>query len=202
MTRRAGIQSLCVFCGSRAGADPAYAAAARELGHALAAAGIRLVYGGGNVGLMGVIADAVLAGGGQVTGVIPSALVSRELAHAGVADMRITDSMHARKALMAELSDGFIALPGGLGTLEELCEVLTWAQLDFHHKPIALLNTQGYFDPLIQMLDKSVAEDFMRPANRGLLHVAASPRDLARFWQTAESADLDELDAQRLRSQT
>ena len=165
----ATIQSVCVFCGSRTGDHPDYAAAARQLGMELARHGIRLVYGGGNIGLMGVIADAVLNLQGDVTGVIPESLTARELAHAGVADMRIVDSMHTRKALMAELSDAFIALPGGLGTFEELCEILTWAQLGFHHKPIALLNVNGYYDPLISLVDHAVSEGFMSEANRAFL---------------------------------
>lgn len=166
--------SLCVFCGSKLGLHPDYAEDARRLGESLARAGVRLVFGGGNIGLMGVLADAVLQHGGEVTGVIPNALVARELAHVGVRDMRIVDSMHTRKALMAELSDGFVALPGGLGTFEELCEILTWAQLDFHDKPISLLNTNGYFGPLIRLLDHAVEEGFLSERHRRLLHVDES----------------------------
>lgn len=173
------MKSVCVFCGSRAGAHPAYADAARQLGQVLVERGIRMIYGGGNVGIMGIIADAMLERGGQITGVIPASLVNRELAHAGVQDMRIVESMHARKALMAELSDGFVALPGGLGTFEELCEILTWGQLGFHHKPVALLNVRHYFAPLIQMLDRAVTEEFLHAKNRQLLLVAESIPQLA-----------------------
>src|SRR4051812_40716759 len=161
--------SICVFCGSSPGLRPEYAIAAAMLGRLLAEQSIRLIYGAGNVGLMGVLADAALAAGGQVIGVIPQGLVDRELAHQGLTELRIVTSMHERKALMAELSGAFIALPGGLGTYEELCEVLTWAQLGIHHKPCGCLNVLGYFDPLIQMLDHAVAEGFLSPENRRLL---------------------------------
>jgi len=166
------MKSWCVYCGSKSGMRPVYAAVAKELGEALATVGIRLVYGGGNVGLMGILADAVLSRGGEVTGVIPEALVSRELAHTGVLDMRIVRSMHERKALMAELSQGFIALPGGLGTYEELFEVLTWRQLGFHDKPIVLLNANQFYDPLLEMLDRAVDDGFLSAANRRRLLVA------------------------------
>lgn len=162
---------LCVFCGASAGARPAYDAAARALGATLARRGHDLVYGGANVGLMGTVADAVLAGGGRVAGVIPSALVEKEIAHRGLSDLRIVSSMHERKAAMAELSDGFIALPGGLGTLDELFEILTWAQLGLHAKPCGLLNVEGYYDPLVTFLDHAVAERFVRPAHRAALMV-------------------------------
>jgi len=168
----AAIRSICVFCGSQTGTHHDYSVQADRLGRELAKAGIRLVYGGGNIGLMGVVADAVLAEGGEVTGVIPQVLMERELAHVGVQDMRIVESMHVRKALMAELSDAFIALPGGLGTLEELCEILTWAQLGFHHKPVGLLNVNSFFQPLIDMLDRAVTDGFMRPQHRDWLFVA------------------------------
>jgi len=176
-------QALCVYCGSKSGASPVYAAAARELGQALAKSGIRLVYGGGNVGLMGILADTVLSHGGQITGVIPEALVSRELAHTGVLDMRIVRSMHERKAFMAELSQGFIALPGGMGTYEELFEVLTWSQLGFHEKPVALLNVNQFYDPLLEMLDRAVTDGFLSAANRERLHVATTVPELVdRFF--------------------
>lgn len=175
--------AVCVFCGSRSGKDPEYARAARELGWGLAERGWRLVYGGGNVGLMGVLADAVLERGGQVTGVIPDALMTRELAHASVQDMRIVPSMHARKALMAELSSAFVALPGGLGTLEELCEILTWSQLEFHTKPAALLNTGSYFDPLLSQLDRAVEQDFMSARNRNLVRVCQTATELLRWCE-------------------
>src|SRR6478672_1442210 len=166
MKRR--LSSICVFCGSSAGARPEYAEAAAAFGRLLAEQTIRLVYGAGNVGLMGVLADAALAAGGSVIGVIPQMLVDRELAHPGT-DLRIVTSMHERKALMAELADAFVALPGGLGTYEELCEVLTWGQLGIHAKPVACLNIAGYFDPLERMLDHAVEEGFLRPEQRKLL---------------------------------
>src|SRR5438132_6218646 len=154
------MRRVCVFCGSRTGDGPEYAAAARDLGAALVRQHLALVFGGGHIGLMGVLADAMLAGGGEVIGVIPQALVDKELAHAGIHDMRIVPTMHARKALMADLSDAFIALPGGYGTADELFEMLTWAQLRIHGKPIALLNTLGFFDPLLAWLDHTVERGF------------------------------------------
>jgi hypothetical protein len=167
---------LCVFCGASPGRDPAYAALARAVGHGLAERGIGLVYGGGRVGLMGAVADAALEAGGEVIGVIPSRLVDRELAHRGVTDLRVVDTLHDRKATMAELSDGFVALPGGFGTLEELTEVVSWAQLDLHAKPIGLLGPAGYWDGLLAWLDRVVAEGFIAPRHRAL--VAVDP-DLA-----------------------
>jgi len=169
MQRR--LTSICVFCGSSAGVRLDYATAASAFGHLLAEQKIRLVYGAGNVGLMGLLADAALAAGGSVIGVIPQMLVDRELAHPGT-DLRIVTSMHERKALMAELAEAFVALPGGLGTYEELCEVLTWGQLGIHAKPVACLNMAGYFDPLERMLDHAVDEGFLRLEQRKLLIVA------------------------------
>jgi uncharacterized protein (TIGR00730 family) len=169
---------LCVFCGSSVGGSAAYAEAARCLGTHLAGRGVTLVYGGGGVGLMGTLADAVLAGGGLVIGVIPRALEARELAHPDVQDMRIVPDMHSRKALMAELSDAVMALPGGFGTFDELLEVLTWAQLGFHSKPIGLANVAGYFDSFIRMLDHAVAEGFAPGAARGLVDVDDDPARL------------------------
>jgi uncharacterized protein (TIGR00730 family) len=163
------MRSICVFCGSSAGRRPAYAAAARELASQLARQGLTLVYGGGNIGLMGLLADAMLAAGGRVIGVIPQGLVVREVAHHGVTELHVVGSMHERKALMAELSDAFVALPGGIGTLEELCEVLTWGQLGIHSKPVGLFNVDGYFDPLIALLDHAVAEGFMQANHRRML---------------------------------
>lgn len=176
-----GYPAICVFCGSRTGVNPMFQETARKLGEALAERNLSLVYGGGNIGLMGVLADAVLAGGGEVTGVIPNALVARELIHVGVKDMRIVDSMHARKALMAELADGFVALPGGLGTFEELFEILTWTQLDFHSKPVAVLNVDGYFSPLVELIDHAVGEGFLRQQHRDLLHIARNVEELIQF---------------------
>lgn len=172
------MQRLCVFCGSNVGDDAVYVQAARSMGKALAAANIGLVYGGGSVGLMGAIADAVLEAGGQVSGVIPRALVERELGHSGVTDLHIVGSMHERKALMAELSDGFVALPGGIGTLEELFEVWSWAQLGIHRKPCGLLNVRGFYDGLIAYLDAVVAHRFIKPGHRSLLIIAHQPDDL------------------------
>ena len=172
------LRSICVFCGSSVGNRPDYAAAAARFGRLLAEQSIRVVYGAGNVGLMGVLADAALAAGGEVVGVIPQMLVDRELAHRGITDLRIVGSMHERKALMAELSDAFVALPGGLGTYEELCEVLTWAQLGIHHKPCGCLNVLDYFTPLERLLDQAVSEGFMRPEHRSILIASNDPSDL------------------------
>ena len=163
------MQRICVFCGSSFGARASYRRAAVELGGLLAARKTGVVYGGGNVGLMGTVADAALAAGGEVIGVIPQALVAREIAHTKLTELRVVASMHERKALMADLSDAFIALPGGYGTLEEFCEVVTWSQLGIHAKPCGLLNVEGYFDPLIAMLDHAVQEGFIHAKNRALV---------------------------------
>jgi len=160
-----------VFSGSSPGADIAYRAAATDLGHALADRGIELVYGGAHVGLMGTIADATLEAGGHVIGVIPQSLVDREIAHPAIGDLRVVDSMHERKAVMAELADAFVALPGGVGTLEELFEVYTWNQLGLHAKPLGLFNVRGYYDGLARFLDHAVAERFLTPENRAMLLV-------------------------------
>jgi|SRR3990170_1214248 len=170
--------TICVFAGSMPGAKYDYADAARKLGCALAERGHELVYGGGNVGLMGVIADAVLELDGHVTGVIPDTLVSKEVAHKGLSDLRIVRSMHERKALMAELSDGFIAMPGGIGTMEEFFEVLSWAQLGIHNKPCGLLNVAGYYQPLLQFLDHAVDHGFLKAKHRSLLIVESEPHRL------------------------
>jgi uncharacterized protein (TIGR00730 family) len=172
------VRRLCVFCGSSAGSDPRYAQGAAELGRLLVARGLGLVFGGGSIGLMGIVAEAVLASRGEVVGVIPHALAARELAHRGVADMRVVPSMHARKALMAELSDVFVALPGGLGTLEELLEIATWGQLGIHRKPVGVLNIAGYYDPLVALLDHAVREGFVSATNRALIRVADAPETL------------------------
>ncbi len=172
------MRRVCVFCGANVGAGEAYRAAAVRLGQTLAKRGLEVVFGGGGIGLMRVVADAVMAAGGRMIGVIPQALVAKELAHRGVPDMRVVASMHERKALMAELSDGFIALPGGYGTLEEFCEVLTWTQLGLHVKPCALLNVGGYYDALLQLFDHAVAEQFVVPANRQLVLVDDDPESL------------------------
>jgi uncharacterized protein (TIGR00730 family) len=156
------MQSVCVFCGSASGVREAYAAAAAELGRALAAGRIRLVYGGGHVGLMGVLADAALQSGGRVVGVIPQHLVSRELAHRGLTELIVVQSMHERKQRMADLADAFIALPGGIGTFEELLEIMTWAQLGLHAKPIGILDVVGYYRPLVALIENAVREGFLR----------------------------------------
>jgi uncharacterized protein (TIGR00730 family) len=163
------IRSICVFCGASSGRDPRYAAAAAVTGETLARRGLRLVYGGGRLGLMGAVADAALAAGGEVVGVIPRGLVDRELAHPGLTELRIVDALHERKAQMAELSDAFLALPGGFGTLEELAEVLSWAQLDLHAKPIGLLDVDGYFAALEAFLDHAVGEGFIAERHRRTL---------------------------------
>ena len=159
----------CVFCGSNRGANPSYAAAAGELARCLVASGIGIVYGGGNVGLMGALADASLGAGGEVIGVIPRMLVEREIAHQGLTELRIVGSMHERKALMADLSDAFIAMPGGYGTLDEFCEILTWTQLGLQRKPIGILNVDGYFDRLLDLFDHAVQEQFVKPIHRDMI---------------------------------
>lgn len=188
-------RKICVFTGSRDGASSEFRAMAKQMGEALIARGHGLVYGGGNVGLMTVIADTVLGSGGEVTGVIPNALVSKEVAHRGLSDLRVVDSMHERKALMAELSDGFIAMPGGIGTLEEFFEVLSWAQLGLHEKPCGLLNVSGYFGSLIAFLDGAVAADFVKPKHRALMLVEEQPvRLLDRFEQAWRKSSPKEFD--------
>ena len=168
------VRSLCVYCGSSVGNDPRHIDTAAQVGALLAASGIRLIYGGGNVGLMGVVADAVMAGGGSVLGVIPVGLFETEQGHRGITELVEVGSMHERKARMAAEADAFLALPGGLGTLEELAEILTWAQLGIHSHPVAVLDIDGFWDPIIGFLDGAVAAGFMRPANRALLRVATS----------------------------
>lgn len=174
------MRRICVFCGSQVGRQPAYAAAAVSLGTLLAQRGIGLVYGGGKVGLMGVVADAALAAGGEVIGVIPERLMNRELGHGGVTDLRVVDSMHQRKAMMSDLSDAFIALPGGYGTFEEFFEVVTWMQLGIHAKPCGLLNVGGYYDNLLALLDHAAAESFIRPHHRAMVLVDDDPALLLR----------------------
>jgi uncharacterized protein (TIGR00730 family) len=176
------MRAVCVFCGSNAGARSAYAEAAREVGRAIAARGLRLVYGGASVGLMGALADAALQAGGEVVGVMPRALVEREIAHARLTELHEVASMHERKALMADLSDGFLALPGGAGTLEELFEVWTWAQLGHHKKPVGFLNVDGYYDLLAAFIEHQERELFIRPEHRDMLIVESAPaRVLERF---------------------
>ena len=182
------MKRVCVFCGSSTGNRPEYAEAARALAVALVQRKLGLVYGGGSVGLMRVLADAALAAGGEVIGVIPGPLATPELAHTGLTELRVVASMHERKALMASLADGFVALPGGLGTLEETLEMLTWAQLGIHPKPLGVLNVSGYFDGLLGLLAHAVAEGFVRPAHAALLLTAPTPAALLdRFaaWRPA-----------------
>jgi len=172
------MKRLCVYCGSNTGNKPVFAAAARDLAAALIQKKTDLVYGGSATGIMGILADAVLSGGGKVTGVIPRALVDREVAHRNLTELRVVETMHERKSTMVEISDGFIAMPGGYGTLEEIVEVLTWGQLQFHAKPCGLLNVNGYFDDLLRYLDGAMASGFLRPQHRAMLLVADSPASL------------------------
>ncbi|HWM28203.1 MAG TPA: TIGR00730 family Rossman fold protein [Woeseiaceae bacterium] len=176
------MKAICVYCGSNVGVREDYADAARQLATHLAASGVGIVYGGASKGLMGVLADEALRAGGSVVGVIPVALQAREIAHSGLTELHVVNSMHERKALMAELSDGFVALPGGFGTLEEIVEMLTWAQLQFHAKPCGLLNAAGYFDRLLAWFDHAEGEGFVRPQHRQMLLVASEASELmARF---------------------
>jgi len=172
------IASVCVFCGASTGTNPAYREAAQALGRALAERKLTLVYGGGAVGLMGIVADAALAAGGEVIGIIPQSLKDKEIGHGGLTRLEVVDGMHARKARMAELSDAFIALPGGLGTLEELFEVWTWGQLGYHSKPLGLLEVNGFYSKLTGFLDHIVDEGFVRAAHRDMLQVSASAHEL------------------------
>jgi uncharacterized protein (TIGR00730 family) len=174
------MRRICVFCGSSRGSRPEYAIAAEELGRELVCRNIGLVYGGGNVGLMGVIGDAVLRAGGEAQGVIPEHLMAREIGHKGLTKLHVVRSMHERKTLMADLSDGFIAMPGGFGTLEEFCEVLTWSQLGLHAKPCGILNVLDYYAPLLRMLDHAVEERFLKSENRALVLARESPSELLR----------------------
>ena len=180
------MRRLCVFCGSSTGSRPEYQAAARRLGELLAARGVGLVFGAGHVGLMGVVADAALGAGGEVIGVMPRSLVDREIGHTGLTKLHVVGFMHERKALMSELSDGFVALPGGNGTLEEFFEVLTWAQLGEHGKPCGLLNVAGYYDPLLRVFDRMVEKDFLRGAHRELVLVAEDPSSLLQRFEGYE----------------
>jgi uncharacterized protein (TIGR00730 family) len=182
------MKRICVFCGSSQGSRPEYRAAAEEMAAELVRRNIGLVYGGGNVGLMGVIADAVLKAGGEAVGVIPEHIMSREIGHEGLTKLHVVQSMHERKALMADLSDAFIAMPGGFGTLEEFCEVVTWTQLGLHAKPCGILNVLGYYTPLLAMFDHAVEERFLKPENRCLVLARESAAELLRAleeWRPA-----------------
>jgi uncharacterized protein (TIGR00730 family) len=172
------MKAVCVYCGSSPGASPIYTEAARAFGRALVAADLGLVYGGGKVGLMGVIADTVMAEGGRAIGVIPELLVNKEVGHEGLSELHVVPDMHHRKKMMADLSDAFVAMPGGAGTLEELFEVYTWAQLGYHHKPVAVLNIDGFYDPLIALLRHTVREGFMRQTYFDLLQMDSDPAAL------------------------
>ena len=171
------MQSVCVFCGSSSGLDPAYVDAATRLGRVLAEEHITLVYGGACVGLMGAVADAALAAGGKAIGVLPDFLRRKELAHPRLTELFVVSSMHERKARMAELADGFIALPGGMGTLEEFCEIITWAQLGLHQKPCCLLNVQEYYEPLLRFVDRMAGEGFLKEQQKGLVLSAPTPEE-------------------------
>ena len=170
------IQRLCVFCGSSSGTRPVYAEAAAQLGRDLAKSKIALVFGGGRVGLMGILADSVLAAGGQAIGVMPRALVEKEIAHTSLTELHVVESMHQRKSLMADLADAFLLLPGGFGSWEEFCEVLTWLQLGIHRKPCAILNVAGYYNGLLSLADHALAEGFLRPAHHKMVIVADHPQ--------------------------
>lgn len=185
------LRNLCVYCGSSPGRLPDYTGAARDLARVLVERDVGLVYGGASVGLMGALADEVLRRGGRVVGVIPRALLELEVAHARLTELHVTASMHERKSLMAELADGFVALPGGLGTLEELLEIWTWAQLGLHRKPCALLDVAGYYTPLVRFLDHATAEGFIRPAQRDILLVAADAALLVERMMRYEPPELE-----------
>ncbi len=185
------MKSICVYCGSSPGSDPAYMAAATAFGRLLADRGTRLVYGGGDIGLMGAVANGALERGGQVVGVIPQALLDLEVGHEGLTQLHVVKSMHERKALMAELAEGFVALPGGLGTFEELFESLTWSQLGFHKKPVGLLNVGGYYDALIAFVDHAVEASFVRPEHRALLMSDPDPVRLLQCFDIWEPPKID-----------
>jgi hypothetical protein len=178
------LKSICVYCGSNTGSLPIYADVAAGAGRSLAELGIRIVYGGGRVGLMGIVADAAISAGGEVIGIIPAALDRREVAHTGLTELHIVKTMHERKAMMAELSHAFLTLPGGLGTLEELFETLTWSQLGIHCKPVGLINVDDFFDPLLAMLDSFVTTGFLRQEHRDLLLEAQTLPDMITQLQT------------------
>ena len=185
------MKSICVYCGSNSGRDPAFAAAARLVGETLARRGIALVYGGGRVGLMGEVADAALAAGGTVHGVIPEFLALKEIAHIGLTELHVVQSMHARKAAMVQLSEAFIAMPGGIGTMEELFEVWTWAQLGPHRHPVGLLNVGGYYDELVAFIDKMTGQGFLAEDHRGALIVADNIGDLLEAFEAYEAPAAD-----------
>ncbi|WP_226668489.1 TIGR00730 family Rossman fold protein [Microbulbifer aggregans] len=186
------MKKICVYCGSSPGRRPEYLAATEALAEELVRRDIGLVYGGAGIGIMGAMADAVVARGGHVTGIIPHALANREVVHSGLNELRVVGSMHERKALMEDVSDGFIALPGGLGTLEELFEILTWSQLGFHRKPCGLLNVAGYYDGLIRFLDHTVAEELVADQYRKMLLQAEDPAQLLTQMENYQAPAMDE----------
>lgn len=185
------MNSICVFCGSSPGDSPDFLDAAKEMGRELAARGMRLVYGGGNVGLMGAVADSALEHGAEVIGVIPRTLMQKEIGHTRLTELRVVASMHERKNTMADLSEAFVAMPGGFGTFEEFCEVVTWTQLGLHHKPCGLLNVADFYAPLLEMFDRAVAHRFIRPEQRALVHVASTPGALLDRLSTAPVPIMD-----------
>lgn len=186
----AGMKRVCVFCGSSHGRLPEFAEAAHRVGRLLARRGLGLVYGGGSVGLMGDVAEAALAAGGEVIGVIPRGFVEREVAHHGLTELRVVRTMHERKAMMADLADAFLALPGGFGTLDEFCEIVTWAQLGMHAKPCGLLNVADYFGPFLAQIERAVLDGFVQPAMRGLVLTGNDPEELLARLQTYETPPL------------
>ena len=188
------IRSVAVFCGSRSGRNPKYASAAADLGRILARAGVELIFGAGHIGLMGVVADAALAHGGKVAGMIPKHLVDWELAHPGITELIITKTMHERKAAMAERADAFVALPGGFGTCDEFFEILTWRQLHLHQKPIALVNTRGFFTPMLDWVDHMVREGFLKEKHREMIAVADTPESLWHMLENYKTESVNKLD--------
>ena len=193
MTTDRQMNRICVFCGTNPGSRPEYGAAARELGQILAEQGIELVYGGASVGIMGELADSVHEHGGHVTGIIPQQLMEKEAAHTGIPNLIVVASMHQRKSQMADMSDGFIALPGGIGTLEGFLEILTWGQLGIHAKPSGILNVAGYFDGLIRFLDHAVQEGFLTEEHRGAIILETDPRRLLEHMQASTPPDSEKL---------
>lgn len=181
------MKSLCVFLGANPGNDPKYAQVARNMGHELAVRGITTVYGGSNMGLMGILAESALEAGGKVVGVIPESLVKKEVAHYGLTKLHVADSMHERKALMADLSDGFVALPGGIGTMDEIFEIFTWAQLGFHNKPCGLLNVDGYYDKLMNFLNEVVEEGFLKGIHKEMLITESTPAEIIEAFKIYEA---------------
>ncbi|WP_241498955.1 TIGR00730 family Rossman fold protein [Rufibacter ruber] len=193
------MKSIAIFCGAQSGHNPVYQKAAQALGTLFAQKGVRLVYGGGKVGLMGVIADAVLAGGGEVVGVIPQSLMDMEVGHPGLTQLHVVQTMHERKALMAAESDAFVAMPGGFGTFDEFCEIVTWNQINIIQKPFALFNVNGYFNPFLQMLDHATAEGFLKPEQRANVLVSDQGEDLMNLvLQKASAVAEDWVDFKRI----